>query len=145
MDPTLAPQVPGQQAQQGMGMPPGGGLQQAAQNALLLQAIKAGGMNGAQPQQNMAQATGPTPLAGGPMGGGGMSPPPPTPPVDPGSMTGGMGSPTMAPQMPMQGMGQMAGGQTGMPPLLNGMAGAPTGQGTDPITAALFSQIPGGQ
>lgn len=137
MDPTLAPQA-GAAAQPQMP-----GIQQAAQNALLLQAIKAGGMNGAQPQQNTAQATGPTPLSGGPMGGGGMSPAPPTPPVDPGSMTGGMGSPQMSGQQGMPGLSQIAGGQTGMPPLLNGMA--PTGQGTDPITAALFSQIPGGQ
>lgn len=141
MDPTTQTnqQLPGMTAPGAPSAMPQGmaGQGDAAQNALLLQAIKAGalgGFGGAQGAPPPASAP-PNPILAAP---------------DPSSMTGGMGSQQMAGQGNMQPqmqnmLSQMGGGAAGMPPLLNGMAGAPTGQGTDPVTAALFSQIPGGQ
>lgn len=128
MDPTL-PQMPGAQGQ--MGMPP------AIQNAMMLAAIKGGATGGGAPP---AGATGAA-MGGAQMGpqtaGMGqiapqMAPPPPmadpqmaTPPVDPSTMAGGLGS------------------QGAMPPLMNGMAGQQMAGQPNPVVNALMSQIPG--
>jgi hypothetical protein len=132
MDPTIPQQgAPAAAAPGGITVPPGvtsavPDPNAAAQNALILQAIKSGAMGGATPP---AQSMPPSPLA------------------NPNDQSGGLGSAPMPNQMNMQ----MAAMQNAMAPGLasQNMApmgqNAPTGQGTDPVAAALFSQIPGSQ
>ena len=125
MDPTL--QTAGAMAQ-----PAAAASGPSLQNALLLQAIKGGASGGAAPPMAQTQAaTGMAPQMGGQMGGmGQMAPQMPTPPTNPSSMTGGVpmgGTPPMGTQMPM----------------MQAMGGQPAMQGTDPVTSALFSPIPG--
>jgi hypothetical protein len=111
MDPTLQ-QAPGQQAMLASGADP---TSQALQNALMLQAIKAGATSGgAPPAGATAAAMGPPP---------GAMAPPPMQPTDPSAMPGGLAGQ----QQMMAGMGQV-----------------PTSQ-ANPVAAALMSQIPGAQ
>ena len=124
MDPTQQANM-----QQGMGMmpqPPMGqsllgqsGMDPAAQNALMLQAIKAGAMGGAN-APSAAPAVGQTPLPNATSM---------TPPTDPGSQAGGLGNQTV----PQPATGVVSPMQAAA---MQNMMGAPS---------ALFSPIPGGQ
>jgi hypothetical protein len=133
MDPTQMPMMPGQ-AQAMAGTDPNMAAQNALKNAALLQAIKGGASGGGAPPmgatqnamgaQQMPTAAGMGMPAAGAANTMGQTP---APPVNPASMTGGVGStPPMGTQMPMM---QAMGGQN--PP--------------DPVTSALFSSIPGAQ
>ena len=126
MDPTLQ-QQPNPQASMGQS-----GMDPAAQNSLMLQAIKAGAMGGAN-APSAAPAVGQTPLPNAT-----SMTPPMTPPTDPSSQAGGLGNQTV-PQ-PATGMGSPM-----QAAAMQQMMGAPSGQGVNPVTQALFSPIPGGQ
>lgn len=98
----------------------------AMQNALMLQAIKGGASAGAAPPAGATSAAmGPPPA--------GMMSPPPMQPVDPASMTGGLGA---SPQM------QNAGPSPQQIAQMQAMANQPQG---NPVASALMSPIPGGQ
>lgn len=138
MDPTL--QMAGAMGAPAGAAPPATAQGSALKNALLLQAIKGDASGGATPPMGQTQAA--TGMQQMPSTAGGMQPPmpspmaPPQPPVNPAAMQGGMGTPPMAGATPPMGM------QT---PMMQAMGGQPTMQGTDPVTSALFSPIPGAQ
>jgi hypothetical protein len=117
MDPTLA--MPGQMQAAANTDP-----NVALQNALMLQAIKGGASGGGAPPAGATSAAmGPPPA--------GMMAPPPMQPVDPASMTGGLGAQPSA-----------SGPSPAMMAQMQAMASQPQ---ANPVASALMSPIPGGQ
>ncbi len=114
-------------------------LQQQMQQALLLQAIRGAAQQQGQQGMDQAQAMGASPLGQipvsqmGMMGSGMGAGTPPAMPVDPNTMTGGLGSA----QQQMSGIGQIPVSEMGL------MQQQPQSQ--NPVANALMSPIPGSQ